>query len=170
MILDLANLGLTAKLIDVEFGPAEIDLEGERIVLTGKVRLDGEIQHVDARVQLQGNINAEVSFDCTRCLLPVEKLLRFPFRAVFVESSLDETTAEAEISAEDLDESLIYDGQVDLAEVVREQLLLALPEQVFCREDCNGLCPKCGSDLNLKDCKCADDEFDPRWAALKELK
>ena len=58
----------------------------------------------------------------------------------------------------------------DSVEVVREQILLAMPEQVFCWEDCKGLCPKCGTNLNLIDCKCADDEVDPRWAALKSLK
>jgi uncharacterized protein len=53
---------------------------------------------------------------------------------------------------------------------VREQILLNLPEQVFCKEDCKGLCQKCGANRNLIDCKCDSDETDPRWAALKNLK
>ena len=58
---------------------------------------------------------------------------------------------------------------IDLAEIAREQILLELPQQFFCKDDCRGLCEKCGRNLNLKDCDCEDDEIDPRWAALKNL-
>ncbi|MGH7783338.1 MAG: DUF177 domain-containing protein, partial [Candidatus Binatia bacterium] len=54
-------------------------------------------------------------------------------------------------------------------EVVREQILLDLPDQVFCTENCRGLCPKCGANRNLIDCKCEEDNVDPRWAALNNL-
>jgi uncharacterized protein len=74
------------------------------------------------------------------------------------------------VTDEALDESLVENGLIDTAEVVREQILLAIPDQVFCREDCKGLCPKCGANLNLIDCKCSDDDIDPRWAALRNLK
>jgi uncharacterized protein len=49
-------------------------------------------------------------------------------------------------------------GRIDLAEVVREELALAVPPFVLCREDCAGLCPKCGSDLNAGPCECAPAE------------
>ncbi|MEO7658752.1 MAG: DUF177 domain-containing protein, partial [Pyrinomonadaceae bacterium] len=90
--------------------------------------------------------------------------------AVFIDSGKQSTDYVAEVSDEALDESLVEDGKIDMAEVVREQLLLVQPEQIFCREDCKGLCPQCGANLNLIDCKCADDDIDPRWAALKNLK
>jgi len=170
MIIDLANLGSTAKEIELEFDPAEIDLAGELIELKGKTHFKGEIERVNAKGHLRGTVKADVSLDCTRCLEPIERHFEFPFRAIFVGSSDEDTNAEAEVSEDALDESLVPDGQVDMAEVVREQLLLAVPEQIFCREDCRGICPKCGSNLNLIDCKCADDEVDPRWAALKGLK
>ena len=60
-------------------------------------------------------------------------------------------------------------SEIDLAEIAREQILLDLPQQFFCKDDCKGLCEKCGTNLNLKDCDCEDDEIDPRWAALKNL-
>ena len=170
MIIDLASLGTTAKRIEVEFDPADVDLEGELVQLQGKTAFAGEIVLVDSKAKLSGTVKAHLLIDCTRCLNGIEKDLEFPFRAKFVDSSSEDTNAEAEISDDALDESLAPDGQIDMAEVVREQLLLALPEQIFCREDCKGLCPKCGANLNLIDCKCADDEIDPRWAALKSLK
>jgi uncharacterized protein len=64
----------------------------------------------------------------------------------------------------------VYEGdKIDLGELVREQIILNQPEQVFCREDCKGLCEKCGANRNLIDCKCEEKEIDPRWAALKNL-
>ena len=170
MIIDLANLGNTAKTVEVSFEPVEIDLASELVTLTGKTTFSGETERIDSRGRVRGTINADVSLDCTRCLEPIAKHLVIPFEAVFVDSSEEDTAAEKEVGDEQLDESLVENGQVDMAEVVREQILLAMPEQIFCREDCLGLCPKCGSNLNLIDCKCADDEVDPRWAALKNLK
>ncbi len=170
MIIDMANVGATARMVQLEFDPDEIDLDGERVSLRGKTTFNGEIKLVDARAHLSGKVNAEVLLDCTRCLEPISRNFEFRFRSIFVGSVDEDTNAEAEVSDDALDESLVENGQIDIAEAVREQLMLTLPEQIFCREDCKGLCAKCGSDLNLIDCKCADDEIDPRWAALKNLK
>jgi uncharacterized protein len=64
-----------------------------------------------------------------------------------------------------------YEGDaVDLDELVREQILLGLPSRRLCREECKGLCPKCGADLNAGDCSCEQGEADPRWSALAEWK
>jgi uncharacterized protein len=72
-----------------------------------------------------------------------------------------------------LDEDLtlsVFDGAViDVDDLVREQLLLALPAQVLCQDECKGLCPICGGDKNLKNCNCQEAEIDPRWAGLKEI-
>ena len=170
MIIDLANVGTTARVIELTFDSAEIDLEGESVTLSGEVIFSGEIERVDAKGNLRGTIKTDASLNCTRCLEPIAKHFEFPFRAIFVELSDENTNAEAEVSNDALDESLVESGRIDMAEVVREQILLAVPAQIFCREDCKGLCPKCGTSLNLIDCKCADDEIDPRWAALKNLK
>jgi len=170
MIIDLANVGTTPKKIELAFDPSEISLEGEIVSLTGKAEFNGETQRVDEKTHIRGVISAEVSLACTRCLEPISKHLEIPCHAVFVDADKEDTNAEAEIADELLDESLVPDGKIDMAEVVREQILLATPEQVFCREDCKGLCPQCGANLNLIDCNCADDDTDPRWAALKSLK
>jgi uncharacterized protein len=89
------------------------------------------------------------------------------FDDIFV--SEPSSDGEALIEETELDEAYVENGEIDLAEVVREQILLDLPEQVYCSDDCKGLCPKCGSNLNLIDCNCIFSEIDPRWAALKGL-
>jgi uncharacterized protein len=114
-------------------------------------------------------ITAKIETECTRCLESVTRTLEIPFRDLFVDASRETTQRETELAIDDMDESLVIGGRIDLAEVVREQILLALPEQVLCREDCRGLCPKCGGNRNLIDCSCDRDEIDPRWAALKNL-
>jgi uncharacterized protein len=65
---------------------------------------------------------------------------------------------------------IVEGEQIDLKELAREQILLNLPEQVVCSEACKGLCEKCGADRNTDECRCGNDDIDPRWAALKGLK
>jgi len=72
-------------------------------------------------------------------------------------------------SEEDATEYLV-DGQLDLTAWSRDAIVLALPEQILCREDCAGLCPVCGKDLNVEPHKHVEETVDPRWAALSELR
>ncbi len=169
MIIDLASVGKIAKALVIAFDPGEIDLEGENANLVGKAEFAGETQRVDGKAHIRGRIGADLLLNCTRCIELVAKHIDISFEDVFVDAVNEPRTHEIEVGSEDLDESFVIDGKVDIAEVVREQLLLDLPEQIFCKEDCKGLCPKCGENLNLIDCKCADNEIDPRWAALRNL-
>ena len=169
MIIDLANVGVIPKKLDIVIDPAELDLEGENATLDGMTEFSGETQRIDGKAHIRGTINAELTLDCTRCLEPVGKHIDVSFDDVFLDAGEEHHAGETEIEVKALDESLVPDGKIEIAEVVREQILLALPDQVFCSEDCKGLCPKCGANRNLIDCKCADNEIDPRWAALKKI-
>ncbi|MBK9216356.1 MAG: DUF177 domain-containing protein [Chloracidobacterium sp.] len=168
MIIDLAIAPTSQKPLRAEFADDEIDLAGEAR-LTGPAVFDGEVFRDDARTYLGGMITATVEADCSRCLEQVTRAFEIPFRDVFVDASLETDRPETEISEDDLDESLVIGGRVDIAEVVREQILLAMPEQIFCKDDCRGLCPICGGNRNLIDCSCEKNEIDPRWAGLKNL-
>jgi uncharacterized protein len=170
MIVELASIGKTPKAIKEKFEPAEIDLSGERVSLSGPATFVGETVQVAGRAHVRGRLEADLALECVRCLEPVEQHLDITFDAVFVDASDETESPETEVAEEALDESLVENGLIDMSDVAREQILLAIPDQVFCREDCKGLCPKCGANLNLIDCKCSDDEIDPRWAALKNLK
>jgi uncharacterized protein len=170
MIIDLSSVRIEPKTIKGIFETEEIDLTGEDLELTASVKMVAEISKLATKTSLAGTINTSLTRDCTRCLEPVAGELEFQFETSFVDADHEEPNTDIEVSVEDLDVSLIEDGMVDLADIAREQILLALPIQNFCKEDCRGLCPKCGANLNLIDCKCADDEIDPRWAALKGLK
>jgi uncharacterized protein len=76
---------------------------------------------------------------------------------------------ERELRERDLDFAVYENDQIDLDELVLEQLELSLPSRVLCREECRGLCPQCGADLNVEQCDCKP-QIDPRWRALADLK
>jgi len=170
MIIDLAKLGNGYKAIDLDLLPDQIGLDADGAAIDGPVHLTGEIDRAGSRTRVRGTITGELRLDCTRCLEPMPKTLDVPFEAVFIDSDEGEAASDREIGEAELVESLAAGGTLDIAEVVREQILLELPEQVFCKDDCKGLCPKCGGNLNLIDCNCENDEIDPRWAALKNMK
>jgi uncharacterized protein len=171
MIVDLRTLDDANRTFDFEIPPESIELGAETVRLTDAVRARGEIKKGIVETKVSGEIRVFARLECTRCLTEVEQKLEFPFEAAFVAPEHYTEAVEAELSGEDLDVSILEGNGIDLAELVREQILLNLPEQVFCRDDCRGLCPKCGANLNLTaTCGCEEKEIDPRWAALKDLK
>ena len=105
-----------------------------------------------------------------RCLEPVSHDLAIDFDVNFVTPENFASDKEREVSPEDLDTDVLDSDRIELTTLIREQILLNLPEQLFCRPDCKGLCLKCGANRNLIDCNCDLNETDPRWAALKDFR
>ena len=100
---------------------------------------------------------------CRRCLVDVRAPVGADVRLHFVDAG--------EEGADDDPDVYVLDArarELDLRPAVREEWLLAVPPFVVCRDDCKGLCPKCGADLNLDACDCAPS-IDPRWSALQSL-
>jgi uncharacterized protein len=121
------------------------------------------------RVFLDGQVTAQSQVDCDRCLTAIEFALDERFHVEYLTRVEYESSPAEELEGEDMTVS-VFDGEaIDLDELVREQLLLAIPQRTLCREDCQGLCATCGVDRNLKECSCESAEIDPRWAALKKL-
>ena len=170
MIIDLITLEKFPHTFNFTLAPGEIDLESEAVKLKDNVRIEGTLTNHIAQTDIEGKISAAVELDCTRCLQKIERTLQFPFEAAFVTEENYTEAKEAELSAQDLDVSIFDGTRIDLSELAREQIILNLPAQIFCSEDCKGLCAKCGANRNLIDCNCEEKEIDPRWAALKNLK
>ena len=80
-----------------------------------------------------------------------------------------ESTQAAELTEAEMSVSVFDGDAIDVDEIVKEQVLLAVPTRMLCREDCKGICPECGTDRNTGDCNCVANDIDPRWAALKNL-
>ena len=121
-------------------------------------------------IRVDGSLETRFQLACARCLDPVIQdvshkfdLLYRPQGADAGREELSVTSAEAEVS--------YYQGEgLLLEDVLREQVLLALPLKAICRDDCKGLCPHCGKNLNLEQCACAEPVEDPRWLALKDIR
>jgi uncharacterized protein len=146
-------------------------------------QLRAQLNKVGSGVLLVGGFTAELTAPCKRCLAEVRLTLPQEFTLNLIPRSLAQDVglpAEAEDDGRserggsfELDdaEQEVYDGKViDLAPIVREQLLLALPMSSVCGEGCAGLCIICGQNLNERDCGCERKPLDPRLAALKEIK
>lgn len=170
MIVDLTETGTWPQKFDVTIELAEIDLEDATARLKGSVRASGAIEKHAGWFDVDGLIEADAEVDCSRCLEPIERPLSIEFNARLIRGVSMVDGTDGEVDPKELDLSVLDDDVIDVNEVIREQILLDLPEQIFCSDECKGLCPKCGANRNLIDCKCEEDDIDPRWAALKNLK
>jgi uncharacterized protein len=158
---------------------ALVPSEGFKVIEAGKIAL--RFKKVAGRVFLNGSMKAELIAPCKRCLkdvnlgVPVAFSLRMVDRTqVDRAASEEDDDGHAESAGSfDLDQADAepFDGKtIDLDPIIREQVLLALPVSVLCREDCKGLCTVCGEDLNEKDCGCERKVVDVRLAKLKDIK
>jgi len=161
-----------------EFGPGVIDLgedvrQGTPLASEGRADLIEEHRgkhKVGQDIRLKGKLETSLEVACARCLypvtLPVKRSFDLMYRPLGTDAGHEElsvTDAEAEIG--------YYEGDgILLEDTLREQVLLAVPLKTICREDCKGLCPHCGKNLNEGACSCAAGVTDPRWDALKDIR
>ena len=157
--------GLTIQHVYAEGEPR---LTGDESRIVGRTTLNLHASRDGEKVRLVGSLSAAVEIDCDRCLA----LVSLPVDKTFDLLYIPPLRAEEEKELEDDDLSVaFYQRQViDLDDLVREQIELALPMGRLCREECRGLCPRCGTNLNEAECTCAADLADSRWGALGGLK
>ena len=153
------------------YAPGELTLDDERAQLTDEVEIKGRASREHEQVRLRGQVKAEVEVLCDRCLRAVKVPVEADFDVTYLPAVVPAPSEATGLQAEELSFS-VYEGEaIDADELAREQILLALPVRQLCREECRGLCPTCGADLNTQEtCSCHTEETDPRWDALKSLK
>jgi uncharacterized protein len=169
MRLELENPGKDASFAH-SYAPDELRLEEQDLRLVEPARVEGRIRRKGEEVQVSGTLTTTVETPCARCLKPVLIPIKAEFFERFVTAVSWRAEEQHELASEDLNLS-VFDGEtIDLDELVREEIELATPVQVFCREACKGLCPVCGVDWNLRACECGTQEIDSRWEKLKGLR
>jgi len=149
--LDLATLKPTLNRVEAEATAHEVGLpDGE---WPGIVRGQFRVEKSGNRVSVRGSVTSAARLECVRCLCGFERGITADV-TVFAEQSGKANRAEQQELERD-HYMLFHDGRrLDLTEIVRESLLLELPISPLCREECPGLCPKCGADLNGGPCGC----------------
>jgi uncharacterized protein len=157
--------GLTIQHVYAD-GRPELRADDSRIVGSPALKLhatrDGD------KVRLVGSLRADVLIDCDRCLSPISLPVEQSFDLLYIPPL--RASEEKELGDDDLSIAFYQHQVIDLDDLVREQIELALPMGRVCDDDCKGLCPGCGANLNQQQCVCRVDDVDPRWAALKRLK
>jgi uncharacterized protein len=138
-------------------------LEGLDVTLREPVAVSGRLQAIgEGRFYWQGTATTVIQGECRRCLTPVSSPLSVEIGALFTQDPGATDDPDSYAVAPDTTE-------IDVTPAVREELVLAAPRYVVCREDCKGLCPQCGKDLNAGPCGCAP-VTEARWQPLKALK
>lgn len=152
------------------YQPEELNPVDERVRVTQPAEVKGNVNQAGHEVFVSGHVETRAQLECDRCLQLVELPVSADFALEYITGSDYESSSAAALSEEELAVS-VFDGEsIDVDEIVKEQILLAVPARTLCREECKGICPECGTDLNARQCNCADEEVDPRWAALQSFK
>src|SRR5262245_42837949 len=163
LVIDTRELGHRAgsmrRLTRVVPAPADLDVDVAGVSEGSDIELELRLESVVDGVLVTGTARASVTGECVRCLAPLERTLETAFQELYAYSPDD--------AGED---DLLLEGELlDLEPVLRDAVVLALPLQPVCKEDCPGLCPECGARL-AADPEHQHDVVDPRWAALMGLR
>jgi uncharacterized protein len=119
-------------------------------------------------IRLRAAYRGDFELLCARCVEPVPTPLSGNFDLIFRPQAADADPGERSITPDETEIGYYEESGLSLEDVVREQVLLSLPSRTLCKEDCKGLCPRCGQNLNLGTCNC-NSTSDPRWNALAGL-
>ena len=178
MLIEIKELEIHPVEFREEFSAGVIDL-GADLRQQGILKSEGRADLVEEHhgkhevvqdIRLKGKLETRLEVACARCLdpvvVPVKRSFDLLYRPLGTDAGHQElsvTDAEAEVG--------YYQGEgLLLEDTLREQVLLAVPLKTVCSDDCQGICPSCGKNLNEGACSCEDDVEDPRWSALKEIR
>lgn len=134
----------------------------EQCKLYKDLYFDGKFFKAEKSLMLNATITYKYSEVCARCLEEFENNVTTNFSAIIVDE-INEDYEAADI------EILIKDGCIDLEDSIKQIVYLSMPMKALCKDDCKGICPKCGKNLNTGKCDCNDFVIDPRLEKLKTL-
>lgn len=138
--------------------PLDGQFDSAGIIAATPIHIAGKVARIDSELILEMTLSGELTFQCSRCLDEVA----VPVDRVCVKHLVKDMS-------DDL-ETVSYEGyHLDLEETIIEEIVVSLPQQVLCQEDCKGLCSVCGANLNHGDCGCDRERIDPRFEILDEF-
>jgi uncharacterized protein len=129
------------------------------------------VRKSDSKVELQGRVETSLTLTCDRCLSPYcQKVDAELHMLLEVESADTWQVKDLEYNIPDLDTVLVDEPVVDLDDVIRQHIYLALPVKNLCSEQCRGMCPRCGANRNATLCGCSDEKRESPFAVLAQFK
>jgi uncharacterized protein len=170
MFLDVKELAVRKLRIRKSYAPGTVDYRtGDfRQVEPLEVRATAEL--VEGQIRVSGELHTRLELVCARCLEPVHEDITREFDLFYKPLTSISKEEEERLKLDDTEIAFFEGEGMFLADVLAEQVLLALPMKAICRSDCRGLCPQCGVNLNNEECRCESHASDPRTAPLARLK
>jgi uncharacterized protein len=182
MLITALDLEKEPVRFNVALEPGVVDY-GTELVQRGSLSVEGQADLIEEKrigeargalrvvedIRLRGKFEGEFEIQCARCLDPVTQVLQGEFDLLFRPLGADADASERSITTPETEIGYYQGGGLVLEDVVREQVFLSLPARVLCGEDCKGLCPRCGHNLNTESCTCVAGQADLRWSALSDL-
>ncbi|HYL61984.1 MAG TPA: DUF177 domain-containing protein [Candidatus Methylomirabilis sp.] len=170
VFLDVKELAVRKLRLRKSFAPGSIDYHSSEIKQVGPLEVNATAELLEGQIRIEGQLETKIEMVCARCLEPVVEEVNRSFDLFYAPLPKGAKPKEDRLKDDDT-EIAFYEGDgLFLADVLREQVLLALPLKVICRSDCRGLCPNCGANLNHEECRCETHATDPRLAPLARLK
>jgi uncharacterized protein len=172
MFLSVKEMELRKVRFDETFEAGQIDFTGEEIEQVAPLAAKGQAEslaHTDGEVRIQGRYTVEMASQCDRCLGRARFALDAGFDLFYRPASFIAREEEVEIDEGEAEIGFYEGGGLELEDILREQILLALPMQRVCSDVCKGICPVCGKNRNETECGCKLDSHDDRWGALRKL-
>lgn len=158
-MLDLKKL-LDGSLSSVSFSVDVDNCDFVDETVSGSAFAKGEVTNHSGVILLEGEIKVNLKVSCARCGVEFDYNEPLSLTAKITDKLANEDEEEF---------ILMTDSAIDVDELVRSSLILELPSKFLCRENCKGLCPKCGKNLNEGSCSCDTTDRDPRWDVLKDF-
>ena len=173
MLIDLKTISTEEleinETLDKDWWQPNVD-DAPVLALATPLRIWVKASKVGDKYLLAGRISGTVFLKCDRCLEAFRSDLEIPFSFFLVSPKSGQAEAEAELLDEDLEVDFIHGETVDLDARIKEQVFLSLPMKSICREECLGLCPMCGANLNEGPCHCSQRKTKPAFSKLESLK
>jgi uncharacterized protein len=169
LALNLSQIRTPHERFEREYAPDQLGA-AEDFRLTAPAALAFDIFKDEEKFRLVGSVRTTLELPCSRCLEPFTLPIDQAFDLRYQPHSSNTGEGEREIEEDDLTTAFYDNEEIDLGQLMREQFYLALPMKPLCRDDCRGLCPVCGANLNRETCDCKPAWEDPRLAALKSLR
>ena len=168
--VDLKDLDEKVELEGV-FDPGSLDFSGDILRQVGPLAWSATAERVGEEIRIAGRLSVTTESSCSRCLEPARCDIQKSFDLFFRERDealFDED--DVELTEEDTRTAFFVGTQLAIGDLLREQVLLALPMKALCRLDCKGLCPVCGTNRNQNTCTCSGEVFSPHMEKLLEIK
>ena len=170
LALNLAKIRTPNEHFEQVYRPEVLGGENDVYRIVAPVSLAFDIHKDKDKFHLVGRVKTTLEMPCSRCLEPFTVGVDAPFDLRYQPHAEHRGVSEREVEADDLDTAFYSNDEIDLGQLMEEQFYLALPMKPLCKDDCNGLCPNCGTNLNKATCDCHTTWEDPRLAALRSLK